>query len=68
MMLLGGLAGTYLGVSAVRILRRAGYFDFTVTIMYVIFLGVVGTIILVEGINASRHVSAAGAAAARKSG
>lgn len=67
-MLCGGLAGTYLGVSAVRILRRAGYFDFTVTVMYVIFLGVVGTMIFVEGINASRQVSASGGGAARKSG
>ncbi|MBS0252164.1 MAG: sulfite exporter TauE/SafE family protein [Proteobacteria bacterium] len=67
-MLTGGLTGTYLGVSAVKILRRLGYFDFTVALMYVVFLGVVGTIIFVEGINASRQVRSAGAAGARKSG
>jgi uncharacterized membrane protein YfcA len=67
-MLVGGLLGTYLGVSAVKILRRAGYFDLTVAIMYVIFLGVVGTIILVEGINASRRMKTTGSAAPRKSG
>jgi uncharacterized protein len=65
-MLGGGLAGTYIGVDAVKILRQAGYFDFTVAITYVIFLGVVGTIILVEGINTSRHVIAPGSL--RKSG
>jgi uncharacterized membrane protein YfcA len=67
-MLAGGLAGTYLGVRAVKILRAAGYFDFTVAITYVIFLGAVGTIILVEGINASRNARATGGASPRKSG
>jgi len=67
-MLGGSLAGTYLGVSAVKILRVAGYFELTVSLMYVIFLGVVGTIILVEGINASRQVHAGRGTATRKSG
>lgn len=67
-MLAGGLTGTYLGVNAVKILRRAGYFDFTVATMYVIFLGAVGTIILVEGINASRRAQITGGATSRKSG
>lgn len=67
-MLAGGLTGTYLGVSAVKILRRLGYFDFTVTLMYVIFLGVVGTVIFVEGMNASRRVRSTGGTTARKSG
>lgn len=67
-MLAGGLTGTYLGVSAVKILRRLGYFDFTVAIMYVIFLGVVGTVIFVEGINASRRVRSTSGTTTRKSG
>lgn len=67
-MLAGGLTGTYLGVSAVKILRRLGYFDFTVAIMYVIFLGVVGTIIFIEGVNASRRVRSTGGSTAKKSG
>lgn len=67
-MLGGSLVGTYLGVGAVKILRVAGYFELTVSLMYVVFLGVVGTIILVEGINASRQVHATGIGATRKSG
>ncbi len=67
-MLGGSLAGTYLGVSAVKLLRVAGYFELTVSLMYVVFLGAVGTIILVEGINASRRVRATGGGAPRKSG
>ncbi len=50
-MLAGGLAGTYIGVDVVRLLRSTGLFELTVSLTYVIFLGVVGTIILVEGIN-----------------
>lgn len=67
-MLVGGLTGTYLGVSAVKVLRRLGYFDFTVAIMYVIFLGVVGTIIFIEGVKASRRVRSTGSTTAKKSG
>lgn len=67
-MLAGGLAGTYLGVAAVKILRQAGFFDLTISLIYVVFLGVVGTFILVEGINASRHARAAGRPLGRRSG
>ncbi len=67
-MLAGGLVGTYLGVQAVKILRRAGYFDFTMSILYVVFLGAVGTMILIEGINASRQKAKPGGASPRKSG
>lgn len=64
----GSLVGTYVGVGAVRILRAAGYFELTVSLIYVIFLGVVGTIILIEGVNASRQMHATGSGMMRKSG
>jgi uncharacterized protein len=67
-MLAGGLAGTYLGVAAVKLLRIAGYFDLTVSLLYVLFLGAVGTIILVEGINASRQLAAKGTRSSRRPG
>jgi uncharacterized protein len=67
-MLAGGLAGTYIGVDVVRLLRSTGLFELTVSLTYVIFLGVVGTIILVEGINSSRQAQIHGAGSARKSG
>lgn len=67
-MLAGGLAGTYIGVEIVKLLRRAGLFELTVSLTYVIFLGIVGTIILVEGINSSRQAQVTGAGALRKSG
>jgi uncharacterized membrane protein YfcA len=51
-MLTAGLFGTALGVEVVRLLRRAGLFELTVSLTYVTFLGVVGTLVLIEGINA----------------
>lgn len=53
-MLSGGLIGTYIGVEAVRLLRSAGLFEVANSLAYVIFLGAVGTLILIEGINAWR--------------
>jgi hypothetical protein len=67
-MLAGGLVGTYVGVAAVKLLRNAGLFELTVSLTYVLFLGAVGTIILVEGINAMRHAQISGASKTRKSG
>ena len=54
-MLTAGLVGTALGVEVVRLLRRAGLFELTVSLTYVTFLGVVGTLIVIEGINAWRR-------------
>ncbi len=62
-MLAGGLAGTNIGVDVVKLLRSAGLFELVVSLTYVIFLGIVGTLILVEGVNASRQVRVSGASA-----
>jgi uncharacterized membrane protein YfcA len=68
-MLAGGLIGTFIGVEAVRLLRKAGLFELTVSLSYVTFLGVVGTLILIEGVNAWRQARISGAAhSLRKSG
>jgi uncharacterized membrane protein YfcA len=68
-MLAGGLVGTFIGVEAVHLLRKAGLFELTVSLSYVTFLGIVGTLILIEGVNAWRHAHKTGAAhSLRKSG
>jgi uncharacterized membrane protein YfcA len=54
-MLSGGLVGTFIGVEAVRLLRKAGVFEVAVSLSYVTFLGVVGTLMLIEGINGWRQ-------------
>jgi uncharacterized protein len=53
-LLAGGLVGTVIGVEVVRILRRLGQFDLFVALAYVTFLGTIGTLMLIESINALR--------------
>lgn len=59
-MLAGGFVGTGIGVEAVRVLRRAGLFDVTVSFSYVTLLGAVGTLLLVESVGALRNARKAG--------
>ncbi len=67
-MLAGGFVGTGIGVEAVRVLRRAGLFDVTVSFSYVTLLGAVGTLLLVESISALRSARKAGGGRRRRSG
>lgn len=68
-MLTGGIAGTMLGVELVRLLRKAGLFEVAVSLTYVVFLGAVGTLILIEGISAWRRSQTPGThVSPRKSG
>ena len=67
-MLTGGIAGTIIGVEAVRLLRKAGLFDLAVSLSYVTFLGVIGVLMMIESVNAWRRREAGGGVSARKSG
>ena len=67
-MLVGGAAGTIIGVEAVRLLRKAGQFDLAVTLVYITFLGAIGTLMMTESINALRRVKSGAPAPTRKSG
>lgn len=68
-LLAGGLVGTAIGVETVRILRIAGLFELVVSLSYVTFLGVVGTLIMIEGVNAWRKAQISGSAPSpRRSG
>lgn len=52
--LAGGIAGGSVGVQVVRLLREMGNFDFALKIVYVIVLGGLGLLMLVEGVTALR--------------
>lgn len=67
-MLSGGLVGTGIGVEAVRLLRKAGQFDIAVSLCYVTFLGVIGTLMMIESLNSWRKTRAGTNSAARRSG
>jgi uncharacterized membrane protein YfcA len=52
----------------VAILRRVGQFDLFISLSYVTFLGIIGTLMLIESINTMRDVKAGRPASARRSG
>ncbi|NDU99902.1 sulfite exporter TauE/SafE family protein [Pseudoroseicyclus tamaricis] len=51
-LLVGGLAGSALGVVGFNILRRLGQVDLAVSLCYVVFLGIVGGMMLAESVRA----------------
>ena len=67
-LLAGGLAGSVAGVELVRLLRRQGVFDFSVAACYVIFLGVIGILMLIESTSTIRQVRAGRVVTARRPG
>lgn len=67
-LLLGGILGSGIGVQLVRILRRTGQFDLFVSATYVLFLGIIGALMLIESFNSIRKTRAGVPASTRKSG
>jgi uncharacterized protein len=67
-LLAGGIVGSVFGVEAVKALRRAGQFDLFVILSYVAMLGVIGTLMLIESINAIRQAQSGAASASRQRG
>lgn len=67
-LLLGGIAGSVIGVETVRVLRRIGQFDIFISLAYVLFLGIIGVLMMVESINAIRRVRSGQTATARRPG
>jgi uncharacterized membrane protein YfcA len=55
-LLAGGIVGSIFGVQLVGSLRRLGQFDFFVSACYVTFLGVIGTLMLIESLNTMRKI------------
>lgn len=65
-LIVGGLAGTLIGVEVVRVLRRMGQFDITVALAYVTLLGSIGILMLAESLAAMRKFKAGGRPLARR--
>jgi uncharacterized membrane protein YfcA len=64
-MLAGGLVGSAIGVQIFVVLRQLGQVDLMVSLCYVVFLGIVGVLMLIESIRAMRK-SAIGKAPRRR--
>jgi uncharacterized protein len=56
-LLAGGLIGSALGVQLFTLLRRKGQFELTVSLLYVVLLGVIGALMLVESLRALRRAN-----------
>ncbi|PDT10880.1 sulfite exporter TauE/SafE family protein [Rhizobium sp. M1] len=56
-LLVGGLSGATVGIWIFSLLRRVGQLDLMISLMYVIFLGTVGGLMLLESINAMRRAA-----------
>lgn len=67
-LLAGGLIGSLFGVQIVRMLRQMGQVEVTVALLYVTFLGAVGTLMLIESVNALRKARAGKPAPRRRPG
>ncbi len=53
-LLIGGVAGAGIGVVIFSRLREAGQLDLIISILYVVFLGTIGTLMVIESLNAIR--------------
>ncbi len=67
-LLSGGLAGAAVGIVIFRELREIGQVDLLVKLTYVVFLGIIGSLMFVEGLNALRHARKRGGAPAARRG
>ena len=54
-LLLGGLLGSTAGVALFALLQQIGQIDLVIRLCYVVFLGIIGGLMLIEGVNALRR-------------
>jgi uncharacterized membrane protein YfcA len=64
----GGVVGAAIGVGLVRILRQIGQFDLFVSLSYVLFLGAVGGLMMIESVGTIRRARSGNPVTARKTG
>ncbi len=58
-LLVGGIVGSVVGVQIVKILREIGQVDLVIKLTYVTMLSIIGTMMLIESVNALRKAKAA---------
>lgn len=65
-LLVGGLIGAALGVLVFNYLKSLGQVDLLVKLCYVVFLGMIGTLMFIESLNAIRRAKKTGAVPTRR--
>ena len=64
-LLIGGFAGSTIGIWVFRLLRSLGQIELTISLCYVVLLGALGTLMLVDALRMFYRRGKGGAAAAR---
>lgn len=67
-LLAGGVVGSTLGIYVFAVLRDIGQLDLFISLLYVVFLGAVGGLMLAESLNAMRRSRGGEAPTLKKSG
>lgn len=67
-LLIGGVVGSTIGVYLYSLLRQAGQLDLIVSVLYVAFLGTIGSLMLLESIRAMRRAKSGQTGGLRKPG
>jgi uncharacterized protein len=67
-LMIGGVAGAIVGVLLVGLLNRLGHADVFISLLYVIFLGIIGLLMLAESLRAVLRTRSGMPASARKPG
>jgi uncharacterized membrane protein YfcA len=67
-LLVGGIAGSALGVWLFTLLRQIGQLDLMISLLYVVFLCAIGSLMVIESLHARRRVKAGGQSDIRKPG
>ncbi len=68
MLLIGGLLGATAGVQLFLMLRRMGQLDLIISLLYVVFLGTIGGLMLLESVNSIRRAARNEPVSARRPG
>lgn len=67
-LLIGGIMGAILGVQLIKILREMGQVDLVISLCYVVFLGLIGGLMLIESVQTIRKTSSGQNVSMRRSG
>jgi uncharacterized membrane protein YfcA len=67
-LLAGGIVGSTVGIYVFSLLRSLGQLDLFISLLYVVFLGLVGGLMLVESVNAIRRSKGGAAPTLKKPG
>jgi uncharacterized membrane protein YfcA len=67
-LLAGGIVGSTVGIYVFSLLRSLGQLDLFISLLYVVFLGAVGGLMLVESVNAIRRSKGGAAPTLKKPG